>query len=201
MIYLVDFDITVTKKDTLETLMRKYNPEAISIIKQKYKNKEISMYDYVEQALLSLNITKEEYFNYLAQNVEIDESFITFFKRNKVKIVSFGTNLNVISVLSKYDINLKEDDVIAHNIEINNKKIQIISDIVNKKAIVEKLKENEKVIFVGDGPADYEAMRVADYVYARSGTRAVKYLSENNINFSSFNDFYEIEEFEKKRKE
>ena len=138
MIYLVDFDITVTKKDTLETLMRKYNPEAISIIKQKYRNKEISMYDYVEQALLSLNITKEEYFNYLAQNVEIDESFITFFKRNKVKIVSFGTNLNVISVLSKYDINLKEDDVIAHNIEINNKKIQIISDIVNKKAIVEK---------------------------------------------------------------
>lgn len=104
-------------------------------------------------------------------------------------------------MLSKYDINLKEDDVIAHNIEINNKKIQIISDIVNKKAIVEKLKENEEVIFVGDGPADYEAMRVADYVYARSGTRAVKYLSENNINFSSFNDFYEIEEFEKKRKE
>ena len=201
MIYLVDFDITVTKKDTLETLMRKYNPEAISIIKQKDRNKEISMYDYVEQALLSLNITKEEYFNYLAQNVEIDESFITFFKRNKVKIVSFGTNLNVISVLSKYDINLKEDDVIAHNIEINNKKIQIISDIVNKKAIVEKLKENEEVIFVGDGPADYEAMRVADYVYARSGTRAVKYLSENNINFSSFNDFYEIEELEKKRKE
>lgn len=89
MIYLVDFDITVTKKDTLETLMRKYNPEAISIIKQKYRNKEISMYDYVEQALLSLNITKEEYFNYLTQNVEIDESFITFFKRNKVKIVSF----------------------------------------------------------------------------------------------------------------
>lgn len=201
MIYLVDFDITVTKKDTLETLMRKYNPEAISIINQKYRNKEISMYDYVEQALLSLNITKEEYFNYLAQNVEIDESFITFFKRNKVKIVSFGTNLNVISVLSKYDINLKEDDVIAHNIEINNKKIQIISDIVNKKAIVEKLKENEEVIFVGDGPADYEAMCVADYVYARSGTRAVKYLSENNINFSSFNDFYEIEELEKKRKE
>lgn len=201
MIYLVDFDITITKKDTLETLMRKYNSEAISIIKQKYRNKEISMYDYVEQALLSLNITKEEYFNYLAQNVEIDESFITFFKRNKVKIVSFGTNLNVIFVLSKYDINLKEDDVIAHNIEINNKKIQIISDIVNKKAIVEKLKENEEVIFVGDGPADYEAMRVADYVYARSGTRAVKYLSENNINFSSFNDFYEIEEFEKKRKE
>lgn len=192
MIYLVDFDITVTKKDTLETLMRKYNPEAISTIKQKYRNGEISMYDYIESALLSLSITKEEYTKFLRDNVDIDETFISFYNTNNVKIVSFGTKLNVMSVLSKYSLDINKDDIFAHDIEIENKKVKIKNKLENKKYIVMEMKKYDKVTFIGDGPSDYEAMKVADFVFARSNTRAVKYLKENNIDFKEFNNFDEI---------
>ncbi|WP_068268570.1 HAD-IB family phosphatase [Caviibacter abscessus] len=192
MIYLVDFDITVTKQDTLETIMREYNPEAISIIKQKYRNGEISMYDYIESALLSLNITKEQYIKCLVDNVDIDETFIDFFNSHNVKIVSFGTKLNIVSVLKKYGINISKEDVYANDIEIKDKKVNIINKLENKKDIVKEMQKYDEVTFIGDGPSDYDAMKVADFVFARSETRAVKYLRENKIDFKEFNNFNEI---------
>lgn len=192
MIYLVDFDITVTKKDTLETIMKEYNPEAISVIKQKYRNGEISMFDYIESALLSLNITKEQYMKCLIDNVDIDETFIPFYNSHNVKIVSFGTKLNVMSVLSKYNIDISKKEIYANDIEIKDKKVKIISKLENKKDIVRAMQKYDKVTFIGDGPSDYDAMKVADVVFARAGTRAVKYLQENKIDFKEFNNFNEI---------
>ena len=165
-IFLIDFDITISKKDS----------------------------------------TKEQYIKTLQKNVPIDETFINFAKSGiKFKIVSAGARLNVQGTLSKYGINLPDSEVISNDLKFSGtdkNEITVENPFldkegyygVDKKEAVESYqKQGYTTYFVGDGPSDYKALEVADFV--RKGTRAVKFCEENGIEFFEFGDFDEILEW------
>ena len=43
VIFLIDFDITISKKDSTDTLLNEYNPKLKEEIRRKYRSKEITM--------------------------------------------------------------------------------------------------------------------------------------------------------------
>ena len=205
VIFLIDFDITISKRDSTDVLLENHNPEYKQVIREKYRNKEITMREFIKFGLESLNITKEEYIRTLSENVTIDTTFIDFIKSGiEFRIVSAGTRLNIQGSLLKYNINLKDEDIISNDISFEGNKITISNPFldteqyygVDKKEIVRSYQEKGyKVYFVGDGPSDYRAIETADFSFIRKGTRAIKFCEENNIDFFEFDNFNEILEY------
>ena len=204
-IFLIDFDITISKKDSTDVLLETHQPEFKQELRKRYRAGEYSIREFIKYGLGSLNITKEQYIQTLQENVIIDETFIDFVKSGaKFKIVSAGARLNVQGTLSKYGINLPDSEVISNDLKFSGTdKNQITVENpfldkegyygVDKKEAVENYKKKGyKTYFVGDGPSDYKALEVADFAFVRKGTRAVKFCEENGIEFFEFGDFDEI---------
>ena len=207
-IFLIDFDITISKKDSTDVLLETHQPEFKQELRKKYRAGEYSIREFIKYGLGSLNITKEQYIQTLQENVTIDETFIDFVKSGaEFKIVSAGAKLNVQGTLSKYGINLPDSEVISNDLKFSGTdKNQITVENpfldkegyygVDKKEAVENYKKKGyKTYFVGDGPSDYKALEVADFAFVRKGTRAVKFCEENGIEFFEFEDFDEILEY------
>ena len=207
-IFLIDFDITISKKDSTDVLLETHQPEFKQELRKRYRAGEYSIREFIKYGLGSLNITKEQYIQTLQENVTIDETFIDFVKSGaEFKIVSAGAKLNVQGTLSKYGINLPDSEVISNDLKFNGTdKNQITVENpfldkegyygVDKKEAVENYKKKGyTTYFVGDGPSDYKALEVADFAFVRKGTRAVKFCEENGIEFFEFEDFDEILEY------
>ena len=202
IIFLIDFDITISKKDSTDALLETHNPEYRKKLREQYKNGYVTMREFVISGLQSLNITKEEYIKTLQDKVDIDESFIDFIKSGAdFRIVSAGTKLNIQGTLWKYGIKLNDDKIISNDISFDGNRIKITNPFldkemyygVDKKEAVENFqRQGYKVIFVGDGPSDYRAVEVADFSFIRKNTRAVNFCKENNIKFMEFESFHEI---------
>ena len=204
-IFLIDFDITISKKDSTDVLLETHQPEFKQELRKRYRAGEYSIREFIKYGLGSLNITKEQYIQTLQENVTIDETFIDFVKSGvEFKIVSAGSRLNVQGTLLKYGINLPDSEVISNDLKFSGTdKNQITVENpfldkegyygVDKKEAVENYKKKGyKTYFVGDGPSDYKALEVADFAFVRKGTRAVKFCEENGIEFFEFEDFDEI---------
>ena len=209
-IFLIDFDITISKKDSTDVLLETHQPEFKQELRKKYRAGEYSIREFIKYGLGSLNITKEQYIQTLQENVTIDETFIDFVKSGaEFKIVSAGARLNVQGTLLKYGINLPDSEVISNDLKFNGadkNEITVENPFldkegyygVDKKEAVENYKKKGyKTYFVGDGPSDYKALEVADFAFVRKGTRAVKFCEENGIEFFEFEDFDEILEYKK----
>ena len=207
-IFLIDFDITISKKDSTDVLLETHQPEFKQELRKKYRAGEYSIREFIKYGLGSLNITKEQYIQTLQENVTIDETFIDFVKSGEeFKIVSAGARLNIQGTLSKYGINLPDSEVISNDLKFSGTdKNQITVENpfldkegyygVDKKEAVENYKKKGyKTYFVGDGPSDYKALEVADFAFMRKGTRAVKFCEENGIDFFEFDNFNEILEW------
>jgi 2,3-diketo-5-methylthio-1-phosphopentane phosphatase len=202
IIFLIDFDITISKKDSTDALLETHNPEYRKKLREQYKNGYVTMREFVISGLQSLNITKEEYIKTLQDKVDIDESFIDFIKSGAdFRIVSAGTKLNIQGTLWKYGIKLGDDKIISNDISFDGNRIKITNPFldkemyygVDKKEAVENFqRQGYKVIFVGDGPSDYRAVEVADFSFIRKNTRAVNFCLEKKIDFLEFDNFNEI---------
>ena len=207
-IFLIDFDITISKKDSTDVLLETHQPEFKQELRKRYRAGEYSIREFIKYGLGSLNITKEQYIQTLQENVTIDETFIDFVKSgSEFKIVSAGARLNVQGTLSKYGINLPDSEVISNDLKFSGtdkNEITVENPFldkegyygVDKKEAVENYKKKGyKTYFVGDGPSDYKALEVADFAFVRKGTRAVKFCEENGIDFFEFDNFNEILEW------
>lgn len=201
-IFLIDFDRTISNEDSTDVLLETHNPEFKKDLRKRYKAGKVTIRQFIKEGLSSLNITKDEYIKTLQEKVTIDESFKDFVKSGlEFRIVSAGSRLNVQGSLLGYGIDLPDEKIISNDLKFDGNKITVENPFldkekiygVDKKEAVEKFKkQGYEVIYVGDGPSDYRAMEVADFVLVRKGTRAVKFCSENGINFREFESFSEI---------
>ena len=201
-IFLIDFDRTISNEDSTDVLLETHNPEFKKDLRKRYKAGKVTIRQFIKEGLSSLNITKDEYIKTLQEKVTIDKSFKDFVKSGlEFRIVSAGSRLNVQGSLLGYGIDLPDEKIISNDLKFNGNKITVENPFldkekiygVDKKEAVEKFKkQGYEVIYVGDGPSDYRAMEVADFVLVRKGTRAVKFCSENGINYREFESFSEI---------
>ena len=201
-IFLIDFDRTISNEDSTDVLLETHNPEFKKDLRKRYKAGKVTIRQFIKEGLSSLNITKDEYIKTLQEKVTIDESFKDFVKSGlEFRIVSAGSRLNVQGSLLGYGIDLPDEKIISNDLKFDGNKITVENPFldkekiygVDKKEAVEKFKkQGYEVIYIGDGPSDYRAMEVADFVLVRKGTRAVKFCRENGINFREFESFSEI---------
>jgi 2,3-diketo-5-methylthio-1-phosphopentane phosphatase len=199
-IFLVDFDRTITDRDTTDSLLQRYNPELLEEKRKLFRRGELDVKGYLKVLLESISMTEEEYLKEISEGVEVD-SFFEYFSQNinDMRIVSAGTYHNVLSNLEKAGIKFPKEHIYSNILKFDGDKIKVefpdpdSFEGICKRSVVEKyIKEYEEVIFIGDGSSDYHGASKAHRVFAKKGLRLEEYCLENKIEYTPYENFGDI---------
>ena len=199
-IFLVDFDRTITDRDTTDTILERYNPKLLADTRKRFHKGEVDIKRYLQTLVESLSLTEKEFEEEISVGIEIDSFFKDFFQmENEIRIVSAGTYHNVMSNLKKAGIEFPEEHIYSNILKFHGKKISVefpdadSFEGICKRRVVEKYKrEYEEVVFIGDGSSDYHGASRAHRVFAKKGLRLEEYCLENNIDYTPYESFEEI---------
>ena len=210
IVFVFDFDGTITTHDIGEFLLAKYS------FSDKWKEWDKKMFNgevdfkvgYQEQyTLLKANLTD-------IQNAIKDivpDSFVhTFFERAEnagipVIIASDGFDVYIKPYLSTYFPELRNYKIYSNHAEQNDEgKWEITFPFTCPKndthgcalckirIVVEEQLKGSYVIYIGDGISDFRPSLKSDQVYAKKDQNLEKFLKERNFPFQTYNDFNDI---------
>lgn len=201
-LYLVDFDGTITKQDTLDYICKKFFPEKYIEWGTKIMNKEYSVSDWIKAFVKEFNVAQKDYDKAL-EEIEINKGFKRFLKDKELVIVSGGFDYNIKKILNKFEI--ENIEFYANNMEfISNEKIEIKRPYFNDKCRKEAVcktdiylkyrKSYDEIVYIGDGITDVCVAKYCDIIYAKRGAYLERELKRSGHKYISFSDFDEIEE-------
>lgn len=199
-VFFIDFDGTITKKDTCALMVRTFAKKGWENINKLWEDKKLSTEDCANMTFKLFDAGMDDVKN-LMSTVEIDDYFMEFLsicssRGYKVYILSDGYDVCIDTILNKYGINLpyyanKLLYDVVFTIECTYKSSECSSCGTCKTEIMEKLKGNEDLaIYIGDGYSDTCAAMHADIVYAKGSL--YKYCMEKGIKAVFYNTFSDI---------
>lgn len=207
IMFLVDFDRTITLNDSTDELLRQYNPQLVDEYQKKFRNGELRVREYIKGLLESLDISEEEYADAVSKNLIIDPSFKEFISLGyEIRVVSAGTYENIVPNFQKEAIDIPLEHIYSNKLTFNENGIHISfphdnedsDEGICKKTILIKYKQSyKKVYFIGDGYSDIGAASKADFVFAKKGRYLEKFCHEKGINYFVYNTFSDIIEYVK----
>lgn len=200
-IYLIDFDGTITKEDTLTEIAKYFFKNEYVEWGNKLMKGEYTIKEWLNSFEERFDISQKMYDKFLLE-IGIDETFKEFIDKKTLKVVSGGFDYNIKKIFENEKIDNIE--IYANNFKfISNDKIRVEMNYFNekcgkcgvcKKIIVEKYKKTYKeVVFIGDGITDICGARASDKVYVKKGSYLEEKMKEEGIKTKSFNKFEEVD--------
>jgi len=159
IIFIFDLDGTITKNETLPFIASYFNIDIADITKSAIKGEIPYVENFIKRVNLLKNI-KTNQISKILKNVKLNETIIDFINKNKENCVIATTNIKewIEEIIKNLDIKVFTSKAI-----IKNNKIEKLEYILKKEDIVKFYKQQgKKVVFIGDGINDLEAMREAD---------------------------------------
>ena len=201
---LCDFDGTITEKDTGVVALDNYSKGDWLYYESLIEEGKITLEECIKAQFGLLRGKKKV----ILETVEKEVSFRKGFKefkdfciRNSIPLVILSAGLDFIihHYMKKVDPEGKIP-IYSPKTHFNNGKVSITfpeklsEDSKNFKTdIAMKYKrESDKIIYIGDGLSDYEAVRVVDFSYVVEGTKLAEQCINENISHKTFSTFYEI---------
>ncbi|WP_320046181.1 HAD-IB family phosphatase [uncultured Ilyobacter sp.] len=199
-IFLVDFDRTISDRDTTAAILERHNPELLLSTRKIFRNGEIDIKRYLQILIESLSMTEKEFEKEISIGIEIDSFFKDFFQKNhEIRIVSAGTYHNVMSNLKKAGIEFPKEHIYSNILKFHGKKIKVefhdadsFEGICKKKVVEKYIEKYKEVVFIGDGSSDYYGASKAHRVFAKRGLRLEEYCLANNIEYTPYESFEDI---------
>lgn len=159
--FIFDLDGTVTKQETLPLISKhfKIQDEIDNLTMETVKGNIPFIESFIRRVYILGQLPIDEVAN-LLEKVELYADVTKFIKEHKENCIVATGNLECwIDKLSKKVgcCCYCSDGIIKNN------KVEKLTRILKKENLVERYKsEGEKVVFIGDGNNDVEAMRLAD---------------------------------------
>ena len=200
-VILCDFDGTVVEFDTVEYILEELVPDSWRIYDEQLERGEITLEECMIKEVAMIKKTRNEIIR-LVEGAKIRSGFKDF-------IEYCGVNDIPISIVSA-----GLDFVIKHILRINNiGEIPIYAPVARcygeggiilsfkhlprtedfKEGIVENSKEIAmNVSYIGDGIGDYNAARVADFVFAIKGGKLATFCKKQGLSYVEVNDFKDV---------
>jgi len=201
-----DFDGTITKEDTVCRFLDLYAEKEWRNLEDLCIEGKLSPRVCMEKQLSLVKPPAEFQMKSFINNLEIDETFISFFKYVRelgveFNIVSDGLDYFIQAILSRYS--LKGIKVFSNKLVFDNGNLipsfPFYHDSckrgsgVCKCSLLEKYKKTKKTVYIGDGVSDYCASGTADFLFAKK--RLASYCTENKIPFTKFEFFSDIHSY------
>ncbi|MGS2776624.1 2-hydroxy-3-keto-5-methylthiopentenyl-1-phosphate phosphatase [Robertmurraya sp. GLU-23] len=199
-----DFDGTITEKDNIIAIMKRFAPPEWEALKDAILSERISIREGVGKLFSLLpSSKKEEIIKYAIENVKIREGFPDFVKFLKEQdiplyIVSGGIDFFVYPILQAYG---PFSGVYCNAADFSGEYINILwpnacdEQCQNdcgccKPSIIRGLKEDFYKVVIGDSVTDLQAAKQADLVIAREFL--LEKSKEYGLNHREFVDFYDV---------
>ncbi len=199
---LSDFDGTITTWNVLNSLYEEFADPSYRETLERWNRGEISTMEEIETVFATISASRAEMESFL-DTVALDPGFPSLLKYCletgiKFVIVSDGLVWYIEYVLRPYDI--REVEVYACDIQFEGGGYSFSYPwfdpstplrSVSKSTIVRDYQSwGYKVVFIGDGVSDFEAVQVADIVYARDVL--LDYTKDHRIQAREFSDMGDI---------
>lgn len=207
---LLDFDGTITKKDSVASFFMEFAEENWLEIENDWLNDRISS---IECMILQLDtikhLTEEKLYNFL-NSIKIQDGFVEFCtlaqKQNKtISILSDGFDFFISYILKKEKLShikffanhleiLNKNDCLKFNLTFPNENKNCISGLGSCKCTIAKtITKNENFIYAGDGLSDRCIASKAHLLFAKNSLK--KHCLKSNIEFVEFEDFFQISNY------
>ena len=198
-----DFDGTITAKDTIDAMYDAFGPEDWPAIATELYNKGKRSRQIIKRILGMLNCTRRDIVE-LLQTLPIREGFVEFreFCREsdyELIIMSEGIGLSVETVLHERGIDdLKYfGNVLARDAEgkwtTENPHLHPDCDACGncKSAhVIERKKQGDAVVYIGDGPTDRCPAQVTDILFATN--LLADFCARTGVPFVRFETFHDV---------
>lgn len=159
--FIFDLDGTVTKQETLPLISKHFNiqDEIDNLTMETVRGNIPFVESFIRRVYILGKLPIDEV-SELLEKVEVYSKVVDFISKNKESCIVATGNLECwVDKLSKKVgcCCYCSDGIIKDN------KVEKLTRILKKENLVERYKsEGEKVVFIGDGNNDVEAMRLAD---------------------------------------
>ncbi|MDP4161873.1 MAG: 2-hydroxy-3-keto-5-methylthiopentenyl-1-phosphate phosphatase [Bacillota bacterium] len=199
-----DFDGTITEKDNIIAIMKKFAPNGWETVKDQILSREVSIRKGVGELFSRVpSSLKEDIKRFALENLRIRKGFkefVTFTRENNIPlyIVSGGIDFFVLPALEEFG---PFDAIFCNGSDFSGENIHILwphscdSLCENdcgccKPSVIRKLGHSDSLkIVIGDSVTDFEAAKQADFVLA---TDFLKEKCEQwEINHQGFETFYD----------
>ncbi|MCK9612623.1 MAG: HAD-IB family phosphatase [Bacteroidales bacterium] len=161
MKFIFDLDGTITAQETLPVIAKKFHleKEILNLTNETIKGNIPFVESFIRRVHVLGKLSVSEISDLLSR-VRLHKKVLKFINENKDNCVIATGNLDCwIDKLSS-----KIDCVCYNSVaKVEKNKVVSIEYILNKDEVVKKYKElGEKVVYIGDGNNDMEAMRISD---------------------------------------
>lgn len=190
-----DFDGTITTRDTIVYLTEKhgagagYRKEMLEAI----KSGRLSVFDVIRQELQTVKLSWEEAQRSLSRNIEIDPTFpgfVNWCRRNSLSlhVVSSGLEPTVRLFVGDFGLSIH-----AHPVEFDPQGWRYqVRDASRKSVVLDLARKKGRVVYVGDGTSDVDAIPFADVLFAKSFLEG--YCLRQQIAYEPFESFVDVRE-------
>ncbi len=202
MIVFVDFDGTVTDRDSFDVLVRAHGDAAAWLRYERLLAEgKATLRETLEAQARLIRCSLDEAAAILAEQTQVDPAFVAFLERCErtgiaVRIVSSGIAPLIERLLARAGVT--RAIVLANDVEARRDGWQIrfrdrSANGHDKAARVRAARATGKcVAYVGDGRSDFEAALAADLRYAKRGRPLERFLRNGGIAYHGFATFTEV---------
>lgn len=203
MLFIIDFDGTLSVKDTIDDMLERFADPSWEDIEQSWLNGDINAVECMTQQVRMVksdNITLESFF----RGIQLDATFVPFYKHisqfAKVAIVSDGLD-HAVKVAMR-SAAMADIPVYANHLHFTPSGLDISfpnkvegcagGNGTCKCAIAQNLslESGGPVVLIGDGKSDACLAGRADIVFAKGSL--IKHCEKNNIQHHKFQTFADV---------
>lgn len=203
MLFIVDFDGTISKKDTIDALLEKFADPAWEDVEQEWLDGKI---DAVECMSKQINMVRADHIaleNFF-RGIELDRGFIPFYDYISpfAKLVVASDGLDHAIKIAFRHANFPQVPIFSNHLNFTPNGIEMT--FPNRKhdckggngnckcSVAKSLSQNagEKVVLIGDGKSDACLAHHADFVFAKG--KLIKHCEENHIPHHAFSTFEDV---------
>jgi 2,3-diketo-5-methylthio-1-phosphopentane phosphatase len=203
---LSDFDGTITIVDTAEFVLARFAKGDWQTFDKQYQRGQITLEECLRKQFSFVTASQEEILNELDKVVTFRPNFeklARYCKKNSIPFMIVSAGLDFV-----IDYFLKLNDW-KGLVETCTAKTQFGANGINfifpelfdatsanfKQDLVRHYKaQGKKVIYIGDGSADYAAAIEADYPFAIKGSRLAKLCGKRRMRCATITDFMKVVE-------
>ncbi|MCX7165590.1 MAG: MtnX-like HAD-IB family phosphatase [Rhodocyclales bacterium] len=203
MLFVIDFDGTLARKDTVDTLLEQFAPAAWKDVEQKWLLGHITAVECMGQQIRMVRASRETLEEFF-QSIELDASFLPFYhhvcRHAAVAIVSDGLDHPI--QIATHKAGLPNIPVFANRLHYVANGIDIsfphldthcaAGNGVCKCAVARDLAQplGGPMVLIGDGKSDTCLAHRADIVFAKKSLR--RYCEEQGIEHIPFDSFADV---------
>lgn len=197
-IVFCDFDGTITERESLEAVLRRFNPQNHDAMMARLKAGEVTIRDGVREMVEGIASARYPEILSFVREIPIRpgfEAFLDFLDERGIPFVVLSGGLRGMVEARLGPLVERTHRIISADVDASGPWLAVFSEYESENELVAKARVMETFSFdaaivIGDGITDFEMARHGSCIFARDSLAA--YLDRQGIGYHSWSDFYDV---------